>query len=136
MSSVPLCRGYRNEWCGNKRNSQARPFFCLQSDDEFTGTVAVRWHHPVLAGQIAPLITECESRQTAAAMLAITRFKLLYTDWRGYMVSPFALFWMAKVYMGAFANLRLDIHHERIEIKSNNLELQSQQEQMHSNRAT
>ena len=77
----------------------------------------------------------CFSHYIAAAMLAITRFKLLYPDWRGYMVSLFALVWMANVYMGAFAYLRLDIHHERIEIKSKDLELQSQHEEMHSNRA-
>lgn len=68
-------------------------------------------------------------------MLAITRFKLLYPDWRGYMVSLFALVWIANVYMGGFANLRLDIRHERIEIQSKDLELQSKQEEMRSERA-
>jgi len=55
---------------------------------------------------------------------SITRFKLLYPDWRGYLISFFALVWVANVYMGIFANLRLDISHERIEIKSKDLDLQ------------
>jgi hypothetical protein len=77
----------------------------------------------------------CFSHYIAAAVLVITRFKLLYPDWRGYLVSLFALVWVANVYMGGFANLRLDIHQERIEIKSKDLELQSKQETMRSNRA-
>jgi hypothetical protein len=77
----------------------------------------------------------CFSHYIAAVMLAITRFKLLYPDWRGYMVSLFALVWIANVYMGGFANLRLDIRHERIEIQSKDLELQSKQEEMRSERA-
>jgi hypothetical protein len=65
----------------------------------------------------------------------ITRFRLLYPDWRGYMVSFFALVWIANLYMGIFANLRLDIHHERIEIKSKDLDLQAKEEDMRSDQA-
>ena len=77
----------------------------------------------------------CFSHYVAAVFLAITRFKLLYPDWRGYLVSFFALVWVANVYMGGVANLRLDIRHERIEIKSKDLELQSKEEKIHSERA-
>ncbi len=77
----------------------------------------------------------CFSHYITAIMLVITRFKLLYPDWRGYLVSLFALVWVANVYMGVFANLRLDIRHERIEIKSKGLELQSKEERMKSDQA-
>jgi len=79
----------------------------------------------------------CFSHYVAALFLAITRFKLLYPDWRGYLVSFFALVWIANIYIGAFATLRLDISHERIEIKSKDLDLQSkeEEEEMHSDRA-
>jgi len=50
------------------------------------------------------------------------------------LVSLFALVWVANVYMGVFANPRLDISHERIEIKSKDLELQAKEEEMSSNR--
>jgi len=77
----------------------------------------------------------CFSHYVAAAFLVITRFKLLYPDGRGYLVSLFALVWIANIYMGVFANLRLDISHERIEIKSKDLDLQSKEEEMRSDRA-
>ncbi len=77
----------------------------------------------------------CFSHYVAAIFLIITRFKMLYPDWRGYLVSFFALVWVANIYIGAFANLRLDISEERIEIKSKDLDLQSKEEEMDSDRA-
>ena len=52
----------------------------------------------------------------AAAFLIITRFQLLYTDWRGYLIAEFALVWVANVYMGLFGRIRLDLKKERVEI--------------------
>jgi len=77
----------------------------------------------------------CFSHYVAAIFLIITRFKMLYPDWRGYLVSFFALVWVTNIYIGAFANLRLDISEERIEIKSKDLDLQSKEEEMDSDRA-
>jgi hypothetical protein len=58
----------------------------------------------------------CFSHYVTAIFLFITRFKLLYDDWRGYLVSLFALVWIANIYMGLFGRLRLDIKKERVEI--------------------
>jgi hypothetical protein len=77
----------------------------------------------------------CFSHYVAAIFLVITRFKLLYPDWRGYLVSLFAMVWMANFYMSVFAHLRLDIHQERIDLKSKDLDLQSKQKERHSERA-
>jgi len=77
----------------------------------------------------------CFSHYVSAIFLAITRFQLLYPDWRGYVVSLFALVWIANLYMAIFARLRLDIRHERIEIKSKDLELQSKERQIQGGRA-
>ena len=60
----------------------------------------------------------CFSHYVALAVLAVTRFTLLYDDWRGYLVSFFALVWVANVYMSAFGRLRLEIKHERVEIEA------------------
>ena len=49
--------------------------------------------------------------------LIIIRFKLLYPDWRGYLIAGFALVWMANVYMSLFARIRLDVKRERVQIK-------------------
>jgi len=38
----------------------------------------------------------CFSHYVAALFLAITRFKLLYPGWRGYVIALFALGWVAK----------------------------------------
>lgn len=59
----------------------------------------------------------CFSHYVAAAMLAITRFKLVYDDWRGYLLAGFAIVWVANQYMSGYARLRLDIRRERVEIK-------------------
>jgi uncharacterized membrane protein len=47
----------------------------------------------------------------------------------------FALVWIANFYMALFANLRLDIHHERVEIKSKDLDVKSKAERLHGERA-
>ena len=77
----------------------------------------------------------CFSHYVAAIFLVITRFKLLYPDWRGYLISWFALVWLSNVYMALFANIRLDIHRERLEIKSKDLEVQSKSDNLRSGRA-
>jgi hypothetical protein len=47
--------------------------------------------------------------------MAITRFKLLFADWRGYLLAFFALVWIANQYMSFYNRLRLDIKSERLE---------------------
>jgi hypothetical protein len=60
----------------------------------------------------------CFSHYVAALFLVITRFKLLYPGWRGYLVSLFALVWVANQYMSIYNHLRLDIKHEQVEIRA------------------
>jgi hypothetical protein len=60
----------------------------------------------------------CFSHYVAALFLIVTRFKLLYLDWRGYLVSFFALVWVANQYMSIYNHLRLDIKHEQVEIRA------------------
>jgi hypothetical protein len=43
---------------------------------------------------------------------------LLYEDWRGYLLGLFALVWVAAQYMSIYNRLRLDIKHQRMEIKA------------------
>ena len=59
----------------------------------------------------------CFSHYVVAALLAITRFHLLFSDWRGYLISGFALVWLANLYMSLYANIRLEAKKERVEIK-------------------
>src|SRR5438105_13399800 len=41
----------------------------------------------------------CFSHYIALIFLAITGYKLLYVDWRGYLISWLALVWVANFYM-------------------------------------
>jgi len=59
----------------------------------------------------------CFSHYVVIIFLIITRYKLLFDDWRGYLIGGLALVWVANQYMSLYAHLRLDIHKERVEIK-------------------
>lgn len=58
----------------------------------------------------------CFSHYVTIFFLVVTRFTLLYVDWRGYLVSGFALVWVANIYMNVYSRVRLDIKRERVEI--------------------
>jgi hypothetical protein len=58
----------------------------------------------------------CFSHYVALFFLAVTRFTMLYTGWRGYLISWLALVWVANIYMSAFNRLRLEIKHENVAI--------------------
>jgi hypothetical protein len=59
----------------------------------------------------------CFSHWVALATVAITRFQLLFDDWRGYVIALFSLVWVANHYMSLFGRLRLGIKSERIDVK-------------------
>ena len=60
----------------------------------------------------------CFSHYVVIACLFMTRYKLLFDDWRGYLIAGFSLVWVANVYMSIFGRVRLDIKRERVEIES------------------
>jgi hypothetical protein len=57
----------------------------------------------------------CFSHYVTMGFLLITDYRLLYDDWRGYLVGGFALVWVANQYMSLYNRLRLDIKSERAE---------------------
>jgi hypothetical protein len=65
----------------------------------------------------------CFSHYVTLLMLVITGYKLLYTDWRGYLVGGFALVWIANVYMSLFALMKMDVKKERLESQLEEKEL-------------
>jgi len=58
----------------------------------------------------------CFSHWVTAFFLSITRYRLLFEDWRGYLIAGFALVWVSNVYMSIFGRLRLEIREDRLEI--------------------
>lgn len=65
----------------------------------------------------------CFSHYIVVAFLILTRYKLLFSDWRGYIISGFSLVWVANVYMNLYSNVRLDIKRERVEIAAKENEI-------------
>src|SRR5690242_4763730 len=60
----------------------------------------------------------CFSHWVTFIFLLITHYRLIYQDWRGYVLGFFALVWIANQYISIFDRLRLNIKRERVEIKS------------------
>jgi hypothetical protein len=60
----------------------------------------------------------CFSHYVAALFLLITGYRLLFDDWRGYLIALFSLVWVANFYMTVFGRVRLGIKRERIEIET------------------
>jgi hypothetical protein len=57
----------------------------------------------------------CFSHYVTIAILLITNYKLLFDDWRGYLIGGFALVFIANVYMSLFALIRIDLKKTRLE---------------------
>ena len=51
----------------------------------------------------------CFSHYITLAMLIMTRYTLLYSDWRGYVLSGFSIVWIANVYMSLYNIIRIDL---------------------------
>ena len=58
----------------------------------------------------------CFSHYVSAGVLLATRYKLLFDDWRGYVIAWLALVWVANHLIGIYGRLRLGIKSERLEI--------------------
>ena len=70
----------------------------------------------------------CFSHYVTVFFLILTRFQMLYQGWRGYLISGFALVWIANIYMSFFNRLRLDIKHENVTIAAEQTEVRSEGE--------
>lgn len=57
----------------------------------------------------------CFSHYVTVLMLIITKYTLLYTDWRGYLIAGFSIVWIANIYMSLYVLIRMDIKKERAE---------------------
>lgn len=67
----------------------------------------------------------CFSHYVTLFFLGITRYHLLYDDWRGYLIAFFALVWIANVYMSLFGFIRVGMKKEKIEARIREVELEA-----------
>lgn len=64
----------------------------------------------------------CFSHYVTLFFLIITRYHLLYYNWRGYIVAFFALVWIANIYMSLFGLIRVGMKRENFEAKIKEVE--------------
>jgi len=74
----------------------------------------------------------CFSHYVALAFVILAGFRLLIDDWRGYVLSTFALVWVANVYMTIYARLRVNLKKDRVELKGQEQEISQEQEMKES----
>lgn len=60
----------------------------------------------------------CFSHWVTFGFLFLTRYKLLLDDWRGYILSAFAVVAVANLYMSSFARLRQEVKSEKLDAKT------------------
>ena len=72
----------------------------------------------------------CFSHYVTAVFIFITGYQLLFEDWRGYLISFFAVVFIANVYMSLFGLLRQNLKTEKIEAKLKDNELQEVEEEI------
>ena len=58
----------------------------------------------------------CFSHYVTIGMLFLTRYHLLFADWKGYLIGGFSLVWIANIYMSLFSLIRIDIKKEKLEV--------------------
>ena len=88
---------------------EPRDFFAIHSR---------RNKHAVLRKFFYMLTCEyCFSHYITIAVLIITKYYLLFPDWRGYIIAGFSIVWVANIYMSLFYLLRQGIKKEKVTIE-------------------
>ena len=74
----------------------------------------------------------CFSHYVTAVFLIITQYRIFFEDWRGYLISFFALVFIANLYMTIFGLLRQNLKAEKIEAKLKDNEWHEVKEEIES----
>ena len=82
------------DWCERQSENRARPWWVQKWFYLFT-------------------CEYCFSHYVTAFFLFVTRFTLLMDGWRGYLLSFFAVVFVANIYMSLYSRLRVDIRSEK-----------------------
>jgi len=59
----------------------------------------------------------CFSHYVTIVILIITKYYLLFADWRGYLIAGFSIVWIANIYISLFYLLRQGIKKEKVTIE-------------------
>lgn len=69
----------------------------------------------------------CFSHYVSAFFVLVTGYRLLFPDWRGFLIALLALVWIANQYMAVFSRLRLEIKAEKLDVQHKEDQLDKQQ---------
>ena len=72
----------------------------------------------------------CFSHYVTIGAILLTNYKLLLDDWRGYVISGFALVWMANVYMSLFGFIRVGMKETKMEADLEELRLKEEKKKL------
>ena len=72
----------------------------------------------------------CFSHYVTIFFIALTNFRLLIDDWRGYIIAFFALVLVANMYMNLYARLRVDITSEKKDIERKDKEIEHKEKEI------
>ncbi|MEO6681702.1 MAG: hypothetical protein ABIN48_02665 [Ginsengibacter sp.] len=70
----------------------------------------------------------CFSHYIVLFFLFITKYQLLFSDWRGYLIAFFSLVWIANIYMSLFGFLRVGMKKEKVEAKIKEVKLKENED--------
>jgi hypothetical protein len=70
----------------------------------------------------------CFSHYVTLIFLIISKYHLVFPDWRGYLVAAFALVWIANIYMTLFGIIRLGMRREKTDADIEELKLKMEKE--------
>lgn len=65
----------------------------------------------------------CFSHYVTVLLLFITKYTLIYPDWRGYLIAGFSMVWIANIYMSLYNIIRIDLKKEKIRAEKEESEL-------------
>lgn len=72
----------------------------------------------------------CFSHWVTIFFLILTGYRLLLDDWRGYLISFFAVVAVANLYMSSFGRLRQEVKAEKLGAKKIEKELEAAEEEL------
>jgi hypothetical protein len=59
----------------------------------------------------------CFSHYITVGILFLSNYRLIFDDWRGYIIAGFSLVWVANIYMSLFYRIRIVIKKEKLTIE-------------------
>lgn len=70
----------------------------------------------------------CFSHYISLFFLIITKYHLIFNDWRGYLIGFFALVWIANIYMSIFGFIRVGMKREKMDADIEEFKLKEKKE--------